>query len=87
MPLGITPELEGGICSLCEKEKSVRLIIDNERNLVAKICLECAAKSILSAEEILEKHGKESKAAGKAEVLDKETWLREQGKGKPQSPS
>jgi hypothetical protein len=78
MPIGITPELESGKCSLCGKDASVRLIVDNEKDLVVRICEGCAKESQLTAGELLEKHGKPNAAAKKAQVLGKEDWIKQQ---------
>ncbi len=53
--IGMTPGFEKGKCSLCDRECEVRIILGTDR--IAKICKECAAKSNLSVEELLEKHG------------------------------
>jgi len=78
MPIGITPEMEPGKCSLCGAERPVRLIIDNERDRVVRICEECAKSSTLTAEELLAEKGGPSKAAKGAQVLGKEDWLKQQ---------
>jgi|GEM_PF-4459193 len=79
MPIGITPEPQEGICSICSMKKpQVRFVIDNERGISAGICMECALPSKLTAEEILEKYGKPEREAVGKEVLGKEEWLSHQ---------
>lgn len=56
--IGITPEYEPGVCDICKENKQVRAIIDKEKKLMAKVCLECAKGSSLSVGEILKKYGK-----------------------------
>lgn len=53
--IGLTPGFENGKCSLCGTESEVRILLGPDR--VVRICRDCAAKSSLSVEELLEKHG------------------------------
>lgn len=82
MAIGITPELEEGVCSVCgAKKPQVRLVIDSESGKTAGICIECALPSKLSAEEILEKYGVLSEKNKGADVLQKEEWLKKESEG------
>ncbi len=53
--IGLTPGFEKGKCSVCGAECEVRILLGTDR--IVKICRECAAKSALSVDELLEKHG------------------------------
>lgn len=53
--IGMTPGFEKGKCSVCGTECEVRIILGTDR--IVKICKECASKSNLSVEELLDKHG------------------------------
>lgn len=75
MAVGITPELEPGDCSICGEKRQVRLIIDNDSGRIARICEGCAAGSSLTAEELIEKHGRASSKGKGAQILGKEEWL------------
>jgi len=58
--LGITMGFETGICSICKKEKNVRIIYDEDSNKIVKICEECAEKfGERTSEEIMNEFGKE----------------------------
>jgi hypothetical protein len=74
MAIGITPELEEGNCSVCEKPGKVRVFFDSEKGLDAKVCAECAAGSPMTAEELLAKFGKKIKTKG-VSILPREDWL------------
>lgn len=53
--IGLTPGFEKGTCSLCGTESEVRILLGPDR--IVKICRDCATKSSLSVDELLEKHG------------------------------
>lgn len=53
--MGMTSGFEKGKCSVCGMECEVRILLGNDR--IVKICKDCAIKSGLSVEELLEKHG------------------------------
>lgn len=53
--VGLTPGFEKGKCSLCDRECEVRILLGAGRTV--RICRDCAARSSLSVDELLEKHG------------------------------
>ncbi|MCW1296365.1 MAG: hypothetical protein OH319_01655 [Candidatus Parvarchaeota archaeon] len=60
MELGITLGFEEGICSICKEKKNVRILCDQERKKIVKICESCAEKfGTLSAGEIMDMFGYE----------------------------
>lgn len=58
--IGITPFFEKGRCSICKKNKEVRIIIDEKNKIILRVCEKCA-NSDFTIEEALMKYGRKVK--------------------------